>query len=291
MRRRGRKATPACRKVGSVSRVTDASASRAVPARKGAARIADIPPDVLAALNRGELETVTLVEWLAIDMPTLLRHALADVGVSAPATLERAEQLRGEGVTRRLKGIGEALYEEVPEAFGAFAAHRSDMVRAWAAYMLTADGSLELSERLERTRPFAADRTVAVRECAWDSLRPYVAAELDRALELLVPWVHDPDENVRRCAVEGTRPRGVWTSHIERLKREPKLGLPLLEPVRSDPSRYVQRAVANWLNDASKSRPDWVEAISARWLAESPTPETAWIVNHAGRTLRKRAAR
>ena len=270
--------------------MADVFDSPAAPARKGAARIADIPPDVLAALNRGELETVTLVEWLAIDMPTLLRHALTDARMSAPAALERAEQLRQEGVTRRLKGIGEALHEEVPEAFEAFAAHRSDMVRAWAAFMLTADGSLDLAERLERTRPFAADRSIAVRECAWDSFRPYVAAELERALELLVPWVHDSDANIRRCAVEGTRPRGVWTSHIDRLKREPEIGLPLLEPVRSDPSRYVQRAVANWLNDASKSRPDWVEAVSARWLAESPTPETAWIVNHAGRTLRKRAA-
>jgi 3-methyladenine DNA glycosylase AlkC len=255
--------------------------------RKGASRIADIPPDVLEALNRGELETVTLVEWLAIDMPTLLRHALAAVGILAPAAIERAEQLRSVGVTRRLKGIGEALHETAPDAFEPLASHRADMVRAWAAYMLTADASLDLAERLGRTRRFAADRSMAVRECAWDSFRPYVAAELDRAISLLIPWVEDEDEGVRRCAVEGTRPRGVWTAHIERLKREPELALPLLEPVRADPSRYVQRAVANWLNDASKSRPDWVDALSARWLAESPAPETAWIVNHGGRTLRK----
>ena len=74
--------------------------------RKGASRIADIPPDVLAALNRGELETVTLVEWLAIDMQTLLRHALDDVGRDAPGTLERAGAIRTEGVTRRLKVNG-----------------------------------------------------------------------------------------------------------------------------------------------------------------------------------------
>ncbi len=65
--------------------------------RKGASRRADIPPDVLAALNEGRLETVTLVEWLAIDMPTLLRRAVADVGVDAPRSLERAQAVRGEG--------------------------------------------------------------------------------------------------------------------------------------------------------------------------------------------------
>ncbi|MFN2557892.1 MAG: DNA alkylation repair protein [Nitriliruptorales bacterium] len=256
--------------------------------RKGASRRADIPPDVLDGLNRGELETVTLVEWLAIDMPTLLRHALADVGVEAPLALTRAEEVRGEGVTRRLRAIGAALQAEVPAAFEALASHRSDMVRAWAAFMLAADDTLPLDERLERTKRCAADRSVAVRECAWDSFRPYVARELERGLTLLETWVYDEDPNIRRCAVEGTRPRGVWTAHIQELKREPWRGLPLLEPVRSDPSRYVQRAVANWLNDASKDQPEWTREVCGRWLQETGSAATEWIVNSAMRTLRKR---
>ena len=259
------------------------------PRRKGATRMADIPRDVVDGLNRGELETVTLVEWLAIDQPTLLRHALADVGEDRPSLLERATQLSGEGVTRRLKGIGAALAEEVPERFEELASHRSDMVRAWAAYMLAADEELDLADRLERTRRFAADRSVAVRECAWDSFRPYAARELDRALDLLQAWVVDEDENIRRFAIEGTRPRGVWTFHIAELRREPERGLPLLEPVRADASRYVQRAVANWLNDASKDRPEWVQEVCDRWLRESPGPQTSWIVTSALRTIRKRA--
>ncbi len=255
--------------------------------RKGASRRADIPPDVLEGLNRGELETVTLVEWLAIDMPTLLRHALADVGVEAPLALARAEEVSGEGVTRRLRAIGAALHAEIP-AFEALASHRSDMVRAWAVFMLAADDTLPLDERLERTKRFAADRSVAVRECAWDSFRPYVTRDLERGLTLLETWVKDEDPNIRRCAVEGTRPRGVWTAHIQELKREPWRGLPLLEPVRSDPSRYVQRAVANWLNDASKDQPEWTREVCARWLQETPSEATEWIVNSALRTLRKR---
>ncbi|MDQ4131336.1 MAG: DNA alkylation repair protein [Actinomycetota bacterium] len=154
--------------------------------------------------------------------------------------------------------------------------------------MLAGDETLPLDERLERSRPFAADHSVAVRECAWDSFRPYVVRELERGLELLQPWVHDEDPNIRRCAVEGTRPRGVWTVHIQELKREPWRGLPLLEPVRSDPSRYVQRAVANWLNDASKDQPEWTQEVCRRWLREAPSSETEWIVRRALRTLRKR---
>ena len=254
-----------------------------VAARKGARRMAEIPADVLRGLNEGRLETVTLVEWLAIDQAALARAA----GLPASA-VDEAERLAGEGVTRRLRGIGAAI-----DASGVdvepLATHTSDMVRAWAAFALAADPTVSLEERLSRTRRFAADRSMATRECAWDSFRPYVADELERGLALLEPWVHDPDPNIRRAAVEGTRPRGVWTRHIEELKREPGRGLPLLEPVRSDASDYVRRAVANWLNDASKTRPDWVRERCDRWLAESPTAETGWIVRHAQRTLRRSA--
>ena len=41
--------------------------------RKGASRIALIPPEVLEALNDGLLETVNLNEFLALDLPRLAR--------------------------------------------------------------------------------------------------------------------------------------------------------------------------------------------------------------------------
>ena len=107
------------------------------------------------------------------------------------------------------------------------------------------------------------------------------------AIRLLGPWVRDPDAGVRRCAIEATRPRGVWTTHVEALKRDPEPARPLLEPVRSDPSLYVRNAVGNWLNDASKSRADWVRALCRRWSNESRTPETAYVVRRALRTLAK----
>ena len=230
-------------------------------------------------MNEGRDETLTLVEWLAIDTRTLVHAVIPAAGLDE-ATDEltaAAESLATQGVTVRLRGMGAALFEATrdhprrSEIYETVAGHTSDMVRAWAAFMLAANKCLSLGDRLDASRRFAADRGTAVRECAWDSFRPYVVAELDRGLSLLQSWVHDPDLNVRRCAVESTRPRGVWTAHIEILKHEPQSGLDLLEAVRSDPSRYVQRSVANWLNDASKSQPNWVQIVCARWMEESPT--------------------
>jgi len=110
------------------------------PRRKGAMRIADIPPDVLRALNAGREETITLIEWLAIDMPALLRTILLGVGLAEAREelVNVADGLAGEGVTVRLKQIGEALYKAIrnhprhAEIYEALASHSSDMVRAWA---------------------------------------------------------------------------------------------------------------------------------------------------------------
>jgi 3-methyladenine DNA glycosylase AlkC len=257
--------------------------------------MADIPRDVLAALNAGEIETKTLVEWLAIDVAALLRAALPEVvlEVETRAIVAEWSRFAGEGVTRRVKGAGAALHGALAGSsrraaiLDRLARHPSDMARAFSCYATGADASLGLEARLAAARRFAADGAMSVRECAWDAMRPHLAADLERGIRLLRPWVGDADANVRRCAVEATRPRGVWTAHIEALKRDPEPARPLLEPVRSDASLYVRNAVGNWLNDASKTRADWVTDLGGRWSRASGTAETAYIVKRALRTIRQ----
>jgi hypothetical protein len=70
--------------------------------------------------------------------------------------------------------------------------------------------------------------------------------------------------------------------------KDPRPVLEILEPLRSDDSAYVRKSVANNLNDISKDAPDLALATALRWLEESPTPETGWIVRHGLRTLVKR---
>jgi 3-methyladenine DNA glycosylase AlkC len=112
-----------------------------------------------------------------------------------------------------------------------------------------------------------------------------VAGAVDEAVAQLAPWVRDEDANIRRFASELTRPRGVWCAQIEVLKAEPWRGLALLEPLRADASRYVQNSVANWLNDAARTQPDWVAETCARWSRESPGAATGYIVRRACRNL------
>jgi 3-methyladenine DNA glycosylase AlkC len=263
------------------------------PIRKGYASRAAIPPAVRAAIDCGQDDPRTLVEWLVVDTPTLLSYVLPDVGLGAhaDALVREAREWAPLSALKRHARVGASLWRVLhlrPDAgaiYGRIAHHRSSVVREWGAQIVAADRQLTLAQRLDCARHYAADPHMMVREIAWLSLRPDVLAQLDLALSLLVPWVHDPDPYIRRCAVEGTRPRGVWCVQSARLKQTPQSALHLLEPLRADTSRYVQLSVGNWLNDASQSQPAWVRALGQRWRDESPTPETERIVQRALRTI------
>jgi 3-methyladenine DNA glycosylase AlkC len=261
--------------------------------RKGAARLSAIPPELLDLLNRGALPTVNLIEWLALDQARLARALVDDCGIDAVAIevfLSAAQAARSLPITRRTRALGLALHEAsltAPILASCAAQHRSDMVRAWAALAIGQRPGLDFATRLEQLRPFAADPAMSTREIAWDAWRDHLRADVPGLLPLLLPWVQDPDPAIRRCAIEGSRPRGVWTPHLQALRAQPELGLPLLEPLRQDPSRYVQNAVANWLNDASKDHPDWVQAIARRWQQTSRVPATDFILRRALRSIGK----
>lgn len=255
----------------------------AEPARKGARSRAEIAPATLAALNEGCIEAATLSECLAVDHAALLRAAVPDLPPSRVADLVA---LATAGITRRMTVAADALLAHFGES-GAdrLAAHPSDTVRGWAAFMIGRAPGLRFAERLQRLRPLADDRHFGVREWAWMAVRPEIAAHVEAAVELLTPWTTEVSPNLRRFAVEATRPRGVWAAHIPALKHDPDLGLPLLEPLRADPSAYVQDSVANWINDAAKDRPEWARDLCRKWLTADPPTATERICRRATRSL------
>jgi len=136
-------------------------------------------------------------------------------------------------------------------------------------------------------KPYAADTHFGIREVVIFASKSQLVEDLAQSITLLTDWTSSEDENVRRYAAETLRPIGVWTKKISELQENPQLGLPLLAPLKSDPSKYVQNSVANWLNDASKSNPDWVQSICDQWASASSDKSTAYIIKRALRTIRK----
>jgi 3-methyladenine DNA glycosylase AlkC len=253
-------------------------------ARKGSTRAADIPADVLRALSRGEIESATLAEGLALDQALLLRTVFPTM---SPRTLRAVDAACQLGILKRMTGIGAVLLAELGAAgIERCQTHPSDTVRGWACFMVGASPEMDVSARLAAIRPLADDAHFGVREWAWLAVRPHLTQELDAAITHLSGWTASPSERLRRFASEALRPRGVWCAHIAALKREPERALPILTPLCVDPSIYVQDSVANWLNDAGKDQPAWVRHLCAEWLRGDPADATRRICQRALRHLK-----
>lgn len=262
--------------------------------RKGARSIKDIPHEILEQLNKGETETVNLVEWLAVDQIRLLenllkQHDRMDYFLPIQSSVE---QLNKQTVTTVNEAIGVGIFEQIrlhndPDFFTSIPSHKADLVRCWATYSIGKNPELDIGEALSQIRLFAADTHFGVREISWMAVRERITTELEKSIAILTTWTSAEDENLRRFATESTRPRGVWCKHIEKLKTTPELALPLLEPLLADSSKYVRDSVGNWLNDASKTRPDFVIQLCRKWEKENNSTATAYILKKALRTILK----
>lgn len=254
-------------------------------AKTAARRVEDVEPARLSLSNAGLVEASNLTECLAVDFAELMRASMPGIKDNAVALMETAA---GTGISRRMALVGRIITERQGlAALDRLLGHRSDTVRGWACFVISSVENMPLSNRLALIRPLADDHHFGVREWAWMAIRPHLASDLSNAIALLVELTGERSERLRRFACEATRPRGVWCSHINELKSEPERALPILEPLRDDTARYVQDSVGNWLNDASKTRPDWVRETCARWLDQSRRPQTSKIAKRALRSIGK----
>lgn len=265
--------------------------------RKGARKLEDIPEEVLELLNLGKIETVNLSEWLAIDHVKLIKSNFPALGI-ADEVIQSLEQKmidqKKPSAMNTIKLVGAGLYQhyinrqDYTPLLDTLGTHLADSIRCYAPYLISLNEQLNVEEKLIQSEKLVADPHFGVREVVWMALRPSIDKNLASAILFLSNWAENPDENIRRFTSEVSRPRGVWCKHIEALKEKPALALAILEKLKADPSKYVQDSVGNWLNDASKSQPDFVIALCERWKAESPVKATEKIIKRARRTIDKK---
>ena len=265
--------------------------------RKGARKAQDIPKEVLELLNNGQIETVNLTEWLAIAHVLLIQAVFPKLGIDQDKIDLISKEIGSQkkpSTMNTTKLVGSRLYqlysktENLGKVLDKLIAHPSDSIRCYAPYLIGLNEKLTINEKLGQSQNLVADKHFGVREVVWMALRPEIDKNLEESIEILSEWTNSEDENIRRFTTESTRPRGVWCKHIERLKENPEIALPILENLKSDNSKYVQDSVGNWLNDASKSKPEFVIELCERWQRESATKETAKIIKRARRTIDKK---
>lgn len=262
--------------------------------RKGARSTKDIPTDILQQLNAGQIETANLIEYLAVNKRLLLENLLKQNKRTdyLKNILTKIDQLKKQTVNTINEAIGTGLFELATQNNDEdfliiISNHSADLVRCWATYTIGKNENLNITETLRQIQPFSADKHFGVREICWLAVRPKITQNLTKSIEILSDWTTSQDENIRRFTTEATRPRGVWCEHIEELKQNPELALSILEPLKNDPAKYVQNSVGNWLNDASKTKPDFVKSLCNKWIKESNTKANEYIIKRAMRTIEK----
>ena len=192
------------------------------------------------------------------------------------------------GIMQRLRQTAEALRGALPGDF----ARSVGLLRELAPRINHGFASIMLPEfvalygRAEFDRSMEALHYFTRFGSAEFAIRHFLADDFDRTLKVMHGWALDGNEHVRRLASEGSRPRLPWSFQMKNLIADPSPTLPILEALKSDPSLYVRKSVANHLNDVSKDNAELLLERLAGW--DMADRNTAWIVRHALRTLIKK---
>ena len=139
------------------------------------------------------------------------------------------------------------------------------------------DFETAMRAQYELTKRFSAE----------SSIRAFLVRYPEETYGRLLEWARDENVHVRRLVSEGTRPRLPWAPRLRAYQEDPRPVIALLEMLKDDPERYVQRSVANNLNDIAKDHPGVVVHTVASWLLESNNPHAPWIAKRALRHLVK----
>lgn len=139
-----------------------------------------------------------------------------------------------------------------------------------------ADLQTSITGMYEMTKRFSAEFAI----------RPFIEHYDQKIFTVLTRWTNDKSKHVRRLCSEGTRPSLPWGKRVSAINKNLPRNISLLERLKNDPEEYVQRSVANHLNDLSRIDRKLLLETLQRW--QKPELQVSRkIIRHASRTLLK----
>ena len=126
----------------------------------------------------------------------------------------------------------------------------------------------------------SAIREITKRNTGEYCIRPFIDTYPDKTLAVMKAWSRDPNVHVRRLSSEGLRPRLPWAKKIDRFIDNPKPVLDVLSNLKDDDSKFVQKSVANNLNDILKDNYEIGMKTIRKW-SKGATRNRKWIIKHA----------
>ena len=119
------------------------------------------------------------------------------------------------------------------------------------------------------------------------TIRPYLEKYPKKTLAVMKTWAKNDNRHVRRLASEGLRPRLPWAPKLQQFIDDPRAIFPILHLLKDDDSKYVQKSVANCLNDVLKDHPALAQEFLEKWSVKA-SKNRKWIIKHALRNLVKK---
>ncbi|MEW6979387.1 hypothetical protein QQS15_09805 [Bacillus pumilus] len=208
--------------------------------------------------DTAEFQRLVLQEdWAQLELKGRMRKVTESMHACLPEDYEQAIEVLRQAAPH-FSGLSALVFPDYVETYGL--AHWDISIKA-----------------LEFFTPFSTSEF---------AVRPFLIQDQDNMLAQMLVWSQDQNEHIRRLASEGCRPRLPWGVSVPALKKNPSVTRPILENLKSDPARYVQKSVANHLNDISAIQPDLMKQTVKGWYGTNE--HTNWIVKHASRTLLKK---
>lgn len=126
----------------------------------------------------------------------------------------------------------------------------------------------------------AAIKEITKRNTGEYCIRPFIEKYPQKTLSVMLKWSKDSNVHVRRLASEGVRPRLPWAKKLDMFIHDPRPILKIVENLKDDASRFVQKSVANNLNDILKDNYDIGMRTIKKW-SKGAASNRRWIIRHA----------
>ncbi|MGB0178285.1 MAG: DNA alkylation repair protein, partial [Owenweeksia sp.] len=169
--------------------------------------------------------------------------------------------------------LGQILGEENPKEIGMFTNYY---------WLLPVGKYVELYGLDNFDTSISAIAEITKRNTGEYCIRPFIRKYPEKTLAQMKAWARSSNFHLRRLASEGLRPKLPWAPKLDVFVENPQPVFEILELLKEDEIKFVQRSVANHLTDYLKVNPAPTLRLLSAWK-KSDHPSTKWIIKHATR--------
>ncbi|RRD92324.1 DNA alkylation repair protein [Clostridiales bacterium COT073_COT-073] len=117
-------------------------------------------------------------------------------------------------------------------------------------------------------------------------MRPLIKKYPEESLKILLTWSTDENERVRRLSSECLRIRLPWAKKLYVALQYFDQYVTVLSNLKDDKDKYIQKSVANNLNDLYKEDPEKFYRIIDDWHKGELSKECKWVIRHGSRNIK-----